>query len=97
MEKQVFPGVKGWENEPYTTTEVTGKDGTVTEYDIYWPDEAAFGKLDSMVEGIREVNLCESKVYEEVIRQGEKVLAGELTIEEGVDALERALQIYLAE
>ena len=95
--KQVFPYEEELKNAPYTTIRTTGRDGTVTEHDIYWPDEAAFEKLDRMVESIREVNLCENKVYEEVIRQGENVLSGSMTIEEAVEAVERALQIYLAE
>lgn len=40
------------------------------------------------------MNLCESRGYEELLRQGEKVLTGSPDVEKAVDVVESALDIY---
>lgn len=42
------------------------------------------------------MGICDSQVYNTVIRLGQAALKGEAGIEETVDAIERELQIYLA-
>lgn len=96
LKKQEDPDEAG-SGEPYTYIRMEPEKDGGRLYEVYWPDETVFGKLDEMIEGIRDVNLCEGRVYEEVLQQGEKVLTGSLSVEEGVDAVENALQIYLAE
>lgn len=97
LKKQENPNDEGYENMPYLSLRVWDESGNEELRKIYWPDEAVFEELDTMIGEIREVNLCEGRVFEEVLQQGEKVLTGSLSVEEGVDAVVRALEIYLAE
>ncbi|HBA49464.1 MAG TPA: hypothetical protein DCZ91_17045 [Lachnospiraceae bacterium] len=97
LKKQENRNDEGQVNMPYLSLRVWDEGGNEELREIYWPDRADFSELDTMIEGIRELNLCEGRVYEEVLWQGEKVLNGSLSVEESVDAVERALEIYLAE
>lgn len=57
----------------------------------------AFEKLDNILFQIMGVSMCDSRVYEAVIEKGIAVLSKEIRVEEAVDEIEKALQIYLAE
>jgi len=64
---------------------------------FYWPSEEAFQRLDDLLDRVTGVGICDSQVYDTVIRLGQTALTGESTIEEAVDAIEKELRIYLAE
>ena len=53
--------------------------------------------MDKIIEDIKGVNICENRIYNSVISQGLKVLTGEQSVEEAVDAINTELQIYLSE
>lgn len=81
----------------YANVGVSLEGGGEESREIYWPDETDFEKLDGIIDSITSVNLCEDKIYEEVIKQGEKLLSGSISVEEAVDAVESALKLYIAE
>ena len=73
-------------------------DRWMNDYYYYdWPSAEAFKRLDSLLDQVTHVNICDSQVYETVLRLGQGALKGETTVEETVDAIEKELQIYLAE
>lgn len=73
------------------------RDGTTLLIDVYWPTEEDFNKLDNLIADISGVNRCDNRVYEAMIEIGEAVLTGETGIEEAARAIEKRVQLYLAE
>lgn len=43
------------------------------------------------------MNYCDNRIYGAVIKLGQAALTGEAGIEETVDAIEKELELYLAE
>lgn len=81
---------------PYTYVGY-GNDEFSTSIEVFWPTEDEFAKLNEMVEGMKVVSRCEDRIYDAVSEFGEKALAGEMSVEEAVNAIENRVQIYLAE
>ena len=79
------------------TSSIHRENGDGFEIDINWPTEEDFRALDKIIEDIKGVNICENRIYNSVISQGLKVLTGEQSVEEAVDAINTELQIYLSE
>ena len=52
---------------------------------------------DRAIESVKKVNLCDNKVYEIVISQGRKILEENLSVEEGMEEIEKQLKLYLSE
>ena len=72
-------------------------DGTFLLVEIYWPTPKEWEDFDTLVDGVAGVNRCDKRIYEAVIELGEPALTGESGIEEAVDAIEKRVQLYLAE
>lgn len=70
--------------------------GDNTAY-FYWPAQESFKELDSLIDHMTGVHFCEGQVYSTVMEMGEAALEGKYSIEEAVAAVEKALQLYLAE
>lgn len=83
--------------EFYATLGYGLSDGTTIMERISWPSTDDFARLDNLVESVSGVNYCDSRIYEAVIELGQAALTGKAGIEETVDEIEKALELYLAE
>lgn len=73
------------------------QDGSYDLFTVYWPVAEEWERLDGLQAQIRGVNRCDRQVYHFVTETGRAALTGEMSIEEAVDAIEKKVQIYLAE
>lgn len=73
------------------------EDGGIIEIEVSWPTEEEWKELDRAIESVKKVNLCDNKVYEIVISQGRKILEENLSVEEGMEEIEKQLKLYLSE
>lgn len=72
-------------------------DGSVMSLQINWPSKEDFARLESLADHTAGVNYCDNRIYGAVIKLGQAALTGEAGIEETVDAIEKELELYLAE
>ena len=61
------------------------------------PAPEAIEALRQLMETCQGISQCDSRVFEAVIEEGQKALNGELTVEEAVKAIEKKVDLYLAE
>lgn len=73
------------------------QDGNGDNFTVYWPRAEEWERLDSLHAQIQGVNRCDRQVYYLVTEMGQSALTGEMSVEEAVDAIEKKVQIYLAE
>ena len=73
------------------------QDGSYDLFIVNWPVVEEWEKLERLYAQIRGVNRCDVQVYHLVTEMGQSALTGEMSIEETVDAIEKKVQIYLAE
>lgn len=95
LQRQESP--EGENMEPYAAMGYAMPDGSVVSLEIYWPSKEDFTRLESLTDNISGVNYCDNRIYEAVIGLGQAALTGEAGIEETVDAIEKELELYLAE
>lgn len=81
----------------YGTYACTTWKGEAVYIDIYWPAKKDFVQLDNMLNSVSGVNICDARIYEMVIEMGQEAVIGEAGVEETVDAIEKELELYLAE
>ena len=73
------------------------EDGGMAEIEISWPTEEEWKELDRVIESVKKVNLCDNKVYDIVISQGRKILEEDLSVQDGMEEIEKQLKLYLSE
>ena len=74
-----------------------GSEDPMTSIEVKWRKPEEYEKYNSMLDSIDRVSWCEYMLRDTVLEEGAKALAGEQSVEESVDAIERKLQLYLAE
>ena len=94
-----YPGVP--EGEAYavvgmTTSNDDGVEDMLT-IEIFWPSKEEFQRMDDIVEGLTEINTCDDRVFQAVLELGDGAITGDTGIEEAANAIEKKVQLYLAE
>ena len=95
LQRQENP--KGESTEHYAAMGYAMSDGSVMSLQINWPSKEDFARLESLADHTAGVNYCDNRIYGAVIKLGQAALTGEAGIEETVDAIEKELELYLAE
>ncbi|MGN1148431.1 MAG: extracellular solute-binding protein, partial [Lachnospiraceae bacterium] len=72
-------------------------DGNSHMEEVYWPTEEQLGVLNGMAAAVHGGSRCPQIVYDAVMEKGQKMLLGEMSVEEAVDAIEKQVGLYLAE
>lgn len=85
------------DGEYYGIVSLVSQDGEDFQINISWPEEEELNKYAAMVEALDTVNLCDSRLFDAVLRHGVDALTGEKEIEETVDAISKEVSLYLAE
>lgn len=88
--------------EPYVwmSSSMRNEDGTEGErisVEVKWCRPEEYEDYHRMLDSIDTVILYDYMLRDTVIEEGAKALAGEQSVEEAVNAIERKLQLYLAE
>jgi len=71
--------------------------GFSEELEIAWMNEAEKAELLALLDSITMVNECDDRILQSVVEYGAAALTGEKSIEEAVNAIEKNVQLYLAE
>lgn len=74
-----------------------GSDGPYLSIEVKWCKPEVYEAYNKMLDSIDTVSSCEYMLRDTVLEEGAKALTGEQSIEESVNAIERKLQLYLAE
>ncbi len=74
-----------------------GSIGADSAIEIKWCTPEVYEAYNQMLDSIDTVSGCEYMLRDTVLEEGAKALTGEQSIEESVNAIERKLQLYLAE
>ena len=61
-------------------------------FNVSWPEEKDWERLDALIEGISGVNRCDIRVFEAVVETGSAVLTGELDVQEALDVIEERVR-----
>ena len=72
-------------------------DGEMFYLELAWPDEEQFRELKEMVSGTSVISMGDPEIEEAVLETGQKVLDGEITVQEAVREIVSRSAIYLAE
>lgn len=88
--------------EPYVwmSSAMRNEDGSIgpgLAIEVKWCKPEEYEAYNAMLDSIDTVSCCEYMLRDTVLEEGAKALTGEQNIEESVDAIERKLQLYLAE
>lgn len=94
-EKQAFDSSDS--EEPFGMMGMPGPDGDMISVNIYWPNQEELDSLNTIVEGITGVSVCDDRVYQAVLELGAAAVNGSAGIEETVDEIGKKVQLYLAE
>ena len=79
---------------------VISEDGQGSEpvhFSAKWPGEEAIAKLKKQIGELTIPTLSDGVVYSAVLENGIKVLEGNMSVDEGCDAIVQKIEIYLAE
>lgn len=82
---------------PYMSYGLSGEDGESLGVEVSWATEEQLAGYSALVESIDTVNRCDERVFSTVIEEGAAFLNGTKGIEEAVNAIEKKVQLYLAE
>ena len=81
----------------YSYSTVTLRNGEKLKIGVSWAADEQLARYHQLIESIDTVNICDARVFDEVIKEGVSVLEGAKGIEEAVNAIEKKVQLYLAE
>lgn len=84
-------------DEPFGVVSMNDNEGNIIDIDVYSPNAGEVERLNQIIEEITQVCRCDERVYQAVIELGKAAMTGESGIEEAVDAIEKKVQLYLAE
>lgn len=103
MEENPYKDDKGNPSyEPYVwmSSSIRNEDGSAgpgVSIEVKWCKPEVYEAFNNMLDSIDTVSNCEYMLRDTVLEEGAKALTGEQSIEESVNAIERKLQLYLAE
>lgn len=83
--------------EPYSFQSFGIQDGERIEYEVAWCAPEVYEKFNAMLDGLDTVNMCDQMVIWTVLDEGAAALNGSKSIEETADAIEKKMELYLAE
>lgn len=89
--------VEPFANKVIDMAQVNDSDGNDSLEEVYWPTEKQLAVLNDMVAKVHGESRCSQIVYDAVMEKGQKVLLGEMSIEEAADAIQKQVGLYLAE
>lgn len=72
-------------------------DDHMIEFEIGWCRPEVYERYNAVLDSLNSVNLCESMLIDTLLEEGPRALSGERSIEETVNAIEKKVQLYLAE
>ena len=67
------------------------------DFAIGWCKPEVYERYNAVLDSLDSVNLCESMLLDTLLEEGPRALSGERSIEETVNAIEKKVQLYLAE
>jgi len=86
------------EDGVYSVIASSDSDGGVIEtLYIAWLNEDEKAQVLALLDSITKVNTCDDRILQSVVEYGAAALTGEKSIEEAVNAIEKNVQLYLAE
>lgn len=98
LARQEFPYGDYMEREDaFMVISSTDESGISKPLEIAWPSEEEIADLNGMVENFEPISSCDDRIYNAVLELGPAALTGESGIEEAVNAIEKKVQLYLAE
>lgn len=81
----------------YSFSSANDEIGEVISIEIAWCRPEVYERYNAMLDSVDSVSYCEYTVLDAVLEEGVAALTGESGIEETVDAIEKKVQLYLAE
>lgn len=87
----------GMENGAFGSVGIEQEDGSVCTLDLYWPNEEERVELEKVISDLQTPYLAGGRVEQAVLETGEKVLLGEIDIQEGLKEIREKVRLYLAE
>lgn len=83
--------------EPYSYQAFSIQDGGRFEFEVAWCQPEVYESFNALLDGLDNVNLCDQMVIGTVLEEGVAAVNGSKSIEETADAIEKKMQLYLAE
>lgn len=98
FDKQTYdPSIEYYLDGKYGSFPVEQPDGTTVTIEIIKARAKELKSFNGIVEGMEGAYLRDNRVYQAVVELGEAAMTGEASVEEAADAIEKKVQIYLAE
>ncbi len=86
--------------EPYVSfgfSLANDESGEILSVEVAWCQPEVYERYNAMLDSLDSVNFCEYTVVDAVLEEGVAALTEEMSIEETVDAIEKKIQLHLAE
>ncbi len=93
--QELFEG--GMEEGAFGSMGIAQEDGSVRTLDLYWPNEEERVELEKLISGLHTPYIAGGRVEQAVLETGERVLCGEIGIQEGMEQIREKVKLYLAE
>lgn len=97
VNKKVFDNLAKSSNIIESYLGISGKNGNDISYHLTIPTDEEMKHLLEIAEGLTTPSLMDSTIQDTVETFGEKVLSGEVTLDEGVKAIIQKVDLYLQE
>ena len=85
------------ENGEYGSAMTTDADGNIIEFNAFWPSEEEIAALKEELSAVNTAYLPDEMLEDAVFTMGISYMRGEVTIEQALDEIEKAVRIYMAE
>lgn len=83
-------------NQSYSLA-TSDSEGNMVDVTLQWPTEEQVAALRELILGLASPVEQETALYEAALADGQRVLEGELTVEEGVDEIKKKMELVFAE
>ena len=85
------------EDGEYTSMHTTDADGNGISYTCYWPSEEQIAAFKQQLATVNTAYIPDLMVESAVLKQGANYMRGDLSLDQALDEIEKAVAIYMAE
>lgn len=85
------------EDGEYTSIGTSDSDGNMISFTCYWPSDEQIAAFKQELASVNTAYIPDLTLEDAVFRQGGNYLRGELSMEQALDEIEKAVAIYMAE
>lgn len=85
------------EDGGYSYLSTSYEDGTRLDFTIYWPSDEQIAAFKEQLGGVDTAYIPDTVLEDAVFKYGAGYMAGELSLEEALSEIEKAVAIYMAE